>query len=85
MDDIVITPGEVEDFKKHPVWRAMVNALKERISTARDKLEIMGEDIDRNEISHVQGEIYSLRTALELPDTLSQDAEVTIQKGDQNV
>ena len=64
------TKREIENFKNNRVWIDISNLVLYALASARDELEIMGEAVDRNAISYVQGQCYTIRDLMDLPDTL---------------
>ena len=60
------------DFMENTVWLDMKNTLQVKIKVLRDDLETMSV---HNDIIHLQGEIYSMRTMLMLPELIKQDLE----------
>ena len=64
------TKGEIERFKTSTTWTDISNQLITLLVAARDELEIMGEGVDRNAISYLQGQCYAIKDLLSLPDTL---------------
>lgn len=55
----------MKDFIDSVMWKDMQSMIKAKLRGLRDDLETTGE---HNDIIHIQGEIYSMRTMLALPE-----------------
>ena len=55
---------DIEAFLFSPIWHDIEHTIKGKILTYRNALEVTS---NHNEIIHMQGEIYSLRTVLLIP------------------
>ncbi len=78
------TEREIEDFKSNRVWLDISNLILYALSAARDDMEIMGEGVDRNAISYIQGQCYTIRDLLDLPDTLINSFEKEEEEKDES-
>jgi len=74
-----IAPRDLELFQGTKIWLAYRAALLQLIMNLRDELETMGpntqEGFRLEAIAFTQGEIFSLRTVLELPERLAISGE----------
>lgn len=61
---------DLQVFRESTSWNDIVNHLLYSLLSLRDDLETLGEGHDRNEISYVQGQIFIIRSMLELPEHL---------------
>lgn len=70
--EVVSDSRAFKDFVEGQVWKDLEAFIKVRLYGYRDALEITK---DHNDIIHIQGEIYSYRTMLDLPYTIIQMLE----------
>jgi len=77
---VVCSKKDLEDLRDGFAWRDIKNHLVELLVGLRDRLESAGESVDRNMITHIQAEIYSIRLFLDLPDILISSLEAEEEK-----
>ena len=66
-----VSPSEIDTFKKHHVWEVRVEMLKDRLQSMQEDLEVTN---TLDEIRILQGRIAEVRTYMELPDLLLNEA-----------
>ena len=81
---VELTPDDVERFIASPYGRFIHRKIMVDLIAARDRLEIMGKDFDRNDISFIQGQISALRDIYETPDLLKQVQDADTKEMEQN-
>lgn len=65
-----LSENQVKDFVTHPVWKAIVRTIKERIDICNNNLGTLNDIL---EIKKEQGEVLALRALLIQPSLLIQD------------
>lgn len=82
--DINSSPKALRDLEQSVVWGDIRRRLLASIEARRDMLEKIGEEQEDamklvGSLAHIQGELFQIRTLLELPEMLAQQKEQELE------